>query len=271
MPTPTRNKTQNYIRCNYGGHGDTNISKVASLGVQQIATEPPPPGAHQASNRQRWIDLGLILLIAVVPSILTAVYMLLYPDAAERHASNFRILVGIFREISAIVLLGYVLSRQNRGWKSIGLDFRWSDPLIAIGLCIAARLGESVLSYFVRHGSLFLLGRAPIWRHPDFFSGALGVLSIAYSISAPIFEETVVRGYFTTELIQLGKPVWLATLASIVLQTSYHVYYGIGGAVAISGVFIVFAIYFAKSRRLLPAILAHIYWDLLLALLYLRR
>jgi membrane protease YdiL (CAAX protease family) len=89
---------------------------------------------------------------------------------------------------------------------------------------------------------------------------------MSYAISAGIFEETLVRGYLMTEMIALGKPVWLATIASIVLQTSYHVYYGFAGALSISGLFIVFAVYFAFSRRLGPVILAHSCWDVAVTL-----
>jgi len=102
--------------------------------------------------------------------------------------------------------------------------------------------------------------------------GSIGIIVIAflllsYGILAGIFEETLVRGYLMTEMIALGKPVWLAAIASIALQTSYHLYYGFAGALSISSVFIVFAIYFAFSRRLFPVILAHAFLDIF-AMLY---
>jgi len=124
-----------------------------------------------------------------------------------------------------------------------------------------------VLTSSVTQATTLLLGRKPDIRHPDFYSNASVILLLAYSISSPIFEETLVRGYFTTELIELGQPVWRATLASIVLQASYHLYYGLAGAVSISGVFIVFALYFARSRRVFPVLLAHAYWDLAVTLM----
>jgi membrane protease YdiL (CAAX protease family) len=65
-----------------------------------------------------------------------------------------------------------------------------------------------------------------------------------------------------TELIATSCPVWLATIASVALQTSYHLYYGVAGAGFVSFGFAVSAIYFARSRRLAPVILSHLFWDL---------
>jgi membrane protease YdiL (CAAX protease family) len=64
-----------------------------------------------------------------------------------------------------------------------------------------------------------------------------------------------------TELIDLRKSVLLATVASLVVQTSYHLYYGVAGAMVVGSGLAVLAIYFAKSRRLMPVILAHMLWD----------
>jgi len=86
---------------------------------------------------------------------------------------------------------------------------------------------------------------------------------LVYAAGASFFEEIIVRGYVTTELIGLSSPVWLATMASVLLQTSYHVYYGFHGAIVASGTFIIFGFYFAVSRRLLPVILGHLFFDVI--------
>lgn len=78
----------------------------------------------------------------------------------------------------------------------------------------------------------------------------------------PFFEETLVRGYLMTELIELRHSVALAVVVSLAVQTSYHLYYGIYGALTVGSGLSVFALYYAKSRRLTPVILAHLLWDL---------
>jgi len=64
-----------------------------------------------------------------------------------------------------------------------------------------------------------------------------------------------------TELIDLRKSALLATVISLMVQTSYHLYYGLAGAIVVGSGLAVLAIYFAKSRRLMPVILAHMLWD----------
>jgi membrane protease YdiL (CAAX protease family) len=49
---------------------------------------------------------------------------------------------------------------------------------------------------------------------------------------------------------------------SVVVQFSYHLYYGWEGAIALSFQFLVFALYYAHSRRILPVIVAHGFFDI---------
>ncbi len=88
------------------------------------------------------------------------------------------------------------------------------------------------------------------------------MISFLYLLAAPIFEETIVRAYLMTELIELSWPPWLAVVLSFLLQGSYHLYYGVSGAILVSAGFVVLSIYFAKSRRLMPVLLCHLLWDL---------
>lgn len=87
-------------------------------------------------------------------------------------------------------------------------------------------------------------------------------LLIPFVILNPFYEEILVRGYLMTEIIELRSSVVLATFVSIALQTSYHLYYGVVGALSVGGAFAVFALYYAKTRDLMPVILAHLFWDL---------
>ena len=118
-------------------------------------------------------------------------------------------------------------------------------------------------SYFFRDYFGLIPGHTAYMRNaPAVFFEGVSPLMLAYMVSSSFFEETVVRGYVTTELIGLACPVWLATLASILLQTSYHLYYGLAGSIVASAVFVVLALYFARYRRLSPIILGHLFVDL---------
>ena len=227
--------------------------------------------ASGVENHKRWVDLGLVLLISFSPAIFAATVIWLSPGSDAAIWSAPRFMSGIMREVTCLLLLMYVLSRQHRSLSSIGLNIRWRDPFIALGLAITALFVGAIQTGMIARGTLLLFGHPADMRHPDMTSGAPVLLLLSYGIMAGIFEETLVRGYLMTELIALGKPVWLATIVSIALQTSYHVYYGFAGALSISSIFIVFAIYFAFSRRLFPVILAHAFWDVMTVLIKLHR
>jgi membrane protease YdiL (CAAX protease family) len=226
----------------------------------------PQPLPEQPSARKRWIDLGLVLIIAFADPIVSAVFALFHPEfaASPMRYPGLSISYLILRHGTAFLALWYVLSRRQRSIRSIGLEFRFSDPFKGVGLMILAFIlvaGLHFLVISVDHA----FGIVPDTRTvADAGWKQRSVAELIHDFSSPIFEEVLVRGYLMTELIELGKPVAFAIAASVILQTSYHVYYGLGRAVALSGVFIVFAAYFAKTRRLTPVILAHLFWDMIL-------
>jgi membrane protease YdiL (CAAX protease family) len=48
----------------------------------------------------------------------------------------------------------------------------------------------------------------------------------------------------------------------VALQTSYHFYQGTFAAIAYIPVFLVFAVYYQRTQRVLPVLLAHMVWDI---------
>jgi len=161
------------------------------------------------------------------------------------------------------VLVAYVLRRQRRTLRTIGMGFQWADPLLGAGLAVGGLFLCTILSIVIRNASFLVTGIFGELRNPRIiFAGITPLLFLVYMMASSIFEEIVVRGFLMSEMISLGRPLWMATLASIVLQTSYHVYYCIPGALSLSGIFVVFALYFARTRRLLPVIIGHACVDL---------
>lgn len=65
-----------------------------------------------------------------------------------------------------------------------------------------------------------------------------------------------------SEVIRLGGSCWLAVLISVAVQLSYHLYQGPAGAITITITFTVFSIYYVRTRRVMPLILAHLGYDL---------
>lgn len=203
------------------------------------------------------------MLIAIAPLVVSGIYRLVIPLIGSRESTNFRFLTGLVHEAGALLLMACLLWRQGRSLKSIGLNSRWRDLPVGLGIVAAQWVGYVLVYNVVYRAHEFWTGTHLQIRNPhDIFGNPSVFLWVPYLVAAPIFEETIVRAYLMTELIGLSWPVWLAALISGSVQTSYHFYYGVAGALSIGATFFVSAIYFARSRRLVPLIIAHFLWDL---------
>lgn len=215
------------------------------------------------ARQRRWVDLGLVLLVGVAPLVLSGVYQWLVPIPGSPPTTNLRFCSGLVHAIVTLTLFLTLLRRQGRSLKDIGLVFHWLDLPRAAVLFVLSYVAMIFVSRTVQYAHFWWTGSLLQFRSPQvIFAGASTALLILYTIAAPIFEETLVRGYLMTELIGLSWPAWLAALTSIALQTSYHLYYGVGGALSVGAGFALSATYFAKSRKLMPVILSHFLWDL---------
>jgi membrane protease YdiL (CAAX protease family) len=236
---------------------------MASTGTQpelEVVSSPQVSFASPSiSNAHRWIDLSLVLLVAFAGHILTSIHLAIHP--APLNYSNARLGFGILEEAIALLLFLVLFKRQGRHIRDIGFDFRWTDLPKAIGLVLASFTAMWVMRVAVQYVYFFIkFTRLQDGPHSNFSATSIWFM-LPFLFINPFFEEILVRGYLMTEFISLRKSVVLAAIASLAVQTSYHLYYGVFGAATVGVGLSVFAIYYAKSRRLMPIILAHMLWD----------
>jgi membrane protease YdiL (CAAX protease family) len=213
------------------------------------------------SKRRRWIDLSLVLLIAFAPAVAKSIFLLFHPIPLKY--TNAHLIEGLLWEFASLGLFFWLFLRQKRTLSSVGLIFRWTDVPKAIGLFISAFVVMRVAGYAISLIWFFITLKNP--QFPDtrfFFYGISLWVLVPFLFLNPFFEEMLVRGYLMTEVSGLCGSMLLATLISVALQTSYHLYYGLFGALVVGSGLSVLALYYAKSRRLMPVILAHLLWDL---------
>jgi membrane protease YdiL (CAAX protease family) len=224
-----------------------------------VAGTPSAGIIIQTEKRRRWFEVGLVLFIAFGSSVLYSLYSLKYGPQNDSAVSTLRWAALIVQEVSTLLLLGYVLSRRALSFGSIGLRWSpkdvWAGTLLALVSYIVYGFGYSFIRAF-QHSTLGTGSTArAVFGHPPV------VMAIAFCLLNPFFEELVVRAYLMTEITELtGSTVW-AVILSVVVQFSYHLYYGWAGAISLSFQFLVFALYYAYSRRALPVVLAHGFFD----------
>jgi membrane protease YdiL (CAAX protease family) len=230
-----------------------------------IPTETRSPDLRPtalANNRQRWFEVSLVMLVAFAGSILGSIYVLKNLPGSNMQLTAPRSILGIVHESTSLLLLGYVLSRTGRRFRDIGL--RWSLRDAGIGLFVAvASYMAYIIGYYVLYTIHSAIYGAPIHQTPvQQIFGHMGFASIPFILINPFFEELIVRAYLMTELIDLTGSGALAIAVSVALQFSYHLYYGWWIALSLAFQFLVFALFYAASRRALPIVVAHSLFDL---------
>ncbi len=212
-------------------------------------------------KQEVWLVLGMSLLpsaayalvaLAERPVANTTVAL---NSAAVAWPDGVRQLISIAVGIMPVLLIGYLLNRNNEQWSSIGLDRTQPAKDLVQGLSIAAAIGSAGLLLYL--GAVQIgLSRAVIpvtdggvwWQIP---------ILILSALRFGLLEETVVVGYLLRRLDQLGWGSWPATLATSVLRGSYHLYQGYGAFIGNFIMGILFARWRLSGRRTVPLIVAH--------------
>lgn len=210
----------------------------------------------------RWFEVGLVLVVAFGRPILNSLYLLGNRPAVMPQISNARWILSGVEEVIGLLLLGYVLSRRGLKFRNLGL--RWSMQDVGVGMAVS---GFAFAAYIVgcmvvRSVYYAVYGGWPHGPTARDFFGHPAVAFVPFSLLNPFFEELIVRAYLMTEIAELTGSAVLAVAVSVAVQTCYHLYYGWAGAISLSFLFLTFALYYARSQRALPIIVAHGFFDL---------
>lgn len=210
------------------------------------------------------LELLLVLFVAFASSLFAAFHIYLKGFSIEGVSdAAWRIANGVIRELLALAVLLYVLFRQGRSVRDIGLSFRWLDLPISVALYGGAYMALYFAYIVLYYLYFFATGHIlKIWADMSQLMGDhFSVVVIVFILINPWFEELIVRGYLMTEVLALNKNAWVAVVLSVGVQSLYHLYQGVPNVVLLAAHFLIFALYYAKTRRILPVILAHFYAD----------
>ncbi len=219
----------------------------------------------------RWsqrTEIVLVLAIAFGIALPYSLYTLIFPawlfERAVPPINGPHLLTTLAFEILVGAVLAGFLYVRGWTWERLGLTAVWRDVLWALALL------------FVGYAAYFMLWYAVGSLWPGFYQLAarthLVAAHIAWPIVAavsvvnPIFEEVFVCGYAIAAL-QRASGAGVAINVSAALRLFYHLYQGPVGVVGLVPIGLTFAIWFARTGRLWPVILAHAMLDLL-GLLY---
>jgi membrane protease YdiL (CAAX protease family) len=217
---------------------------------------------------QLCLVLAVGFLIPIVRS-LCIFFGMWHPGPATRQTFVFKLTF----QIVGLLCLYLVLSYQRRRFRDIGLSFAirlnevgHSFALFFGGMFSSALLAVPLVLIYV------LLGRRwePSLDKAAVFGTAFGILPVLYVLLNPFHEELLVRAFLISETEWWYGSTALAVFLSVTLQSSYHLYQGLPMALSHIPAFLLFSLYFARTRRILPVILAHMFMDISALALYFR-
>jgi membrane protease YdiL (CAAX protease family) len=199
----------------------------------------------RGSRKLRVIELLLVVgsgyLLSTVGSVRAWVL-----GQAEHPDTSWISVARILDSGLAIALLAYVLYRQGRSLRSLGLTAKRSDLGWALVVLFLGRLVHTAIVMVFRPALPPEVAMAP--------AGPLEWLSV---VPAAAMEDLTVRAFLITEVAVLTGNAGVAVLASVAFDTAGHLYQGTAAALVHAGVFFVYAVYYANQRRITPVILAH--------------
>jgi membrane protease YdiL (CAAX protease family) len=226
-----------------------------------VRIPPPPP---TAPRRVLITELAMVLLLAFAPGLLGLLVLASSGETQPEAIDQLGPAIGAtifdtFLSWAPVMVLVYLLVRSGEGVAAIGLRrFQASDAWSGIALAVMSWVLVFVLAIvFSRLGSNdvdFLPRALPLWfRILD---------AVVIAVTAGVTEEVVVRGYAQTRLEQLRAPTPVILLLPTGLWALLHLYQGVGPAVTIFCLGLVYAAYFQATRRLWPLVVAHCLFDL---------
>jgi membrane protease YdiL (CAAX protease family) len=236
-----------------------------------------------------WVEVGLVMALSLAQSgvyaVLSLVRRLLRTESLANQQATMNQaqdaeplwdavyrLTGTAFALVPVLLALYLLAVRpaglvlpagqgplRRAAGALGFNFagRWRN--LGWGAALAAGVGLPGIGFY-------LLGRALGMTVDIQTSGSelawwTVLLLVVAAAQAGITEEVLVVGYLMTRLEQLEVRPWAVLAASALLRGSYHLYQGWGPFLGNVAMGVVFGLFFLRTRRVMPLVVAHTLMD----------
>lgn len=236
-------------------------------------TEPlRSPSARRRLHWETWLLLALTLGQSGVYAVLRIVERMTRPEPIGQQTSTLNTSIAPERPwldflyqitnalflvapaAMAVFLLATVL-RPRDGLGAMGLDRRRPGFDIGWGFGIAACIGIPGLGLYLIARTIGINTTVAAANLADNW-WTIPVLVLAACANA-VVEEVVMIGYLFVRWSQAGWSSLVILTVSALVRGSYHLYQGWGGFIGNVAMGVAFGLFFLKTRRVWPLVLAH--------------
>ncbi len=198
-------------------NGGTSAEQVLPTPEEEPAAAVS--GFTLETRKLRLLELALVLSVAFLVPTLNALSAW-WAGEPVTPDTDYDSLVRILRAALAISVLAYVLYRQGRSLRTIGLAAKVSDIPWALTIIVCSKLlASSILTLFVAY-------HVPESKAAPSPETAVGLLEWLAVVPGAALEELIIRAYLMTEVAALSGSMALAVIVSVGFQCFYHLYQG---------------------------------------------
>ncbi|MGH9644759.1 MAG: CPBP family glutamic-type intramembrane protease [Terriglobales bacterium] len=220
---------------------------------------PPAATGRFSRKLQFWLVLMVAFGLPIVGSLLVFSGRRTLHPATPRHT-----IFAVVFQLIGLSCLYLALRYQKRSFKDIGV--RLPMRIAEVGHAFALFLGAFPVGFIAGIVLFALYAAFGHHLHRTFdvsalFGDHITIFTVLFVLLNPFHEELIVRGFLITEMEHFYHNTALAVFVSVLVQSSYHLYQGLGAALLHASTFLLFSIYFVRTRRILPVVMAHMFLD----------
>lgn len=219
-----------------------------------VSTPPPPP------KRASYWEIFFVVGLLAVPATANAVFQFMHPGILKGLMGfpNWTFGIQALEQIFMIAVLYILIRRGGETMADFTRPFCPGDVGWAIGLTVAMLLASAIAGAIVGGGA------APRQsENMELFRVRVTPLLAISNLVNPLCEESFMRAYLQTRLRQKGWWNPSTVLGSTAAQTAYHLYQGLPSCITLLPSFLAMAIFYQRTGRLWPVVIAHLNFDLL--------
>jgi len=225
----------------------------------------PPPRSEAVSPASLVEECILVLSLSLLAS---AVYAIISLTSAPLKGATVFVVprVGLATQLAnfafglaPVWLVVFLLRRSGEGVGQIGLALSRPGRDIASGVVLSVIVGVVGIGIYLASVA-FGVNRFVVPVPPLGHWWTIPVL-LLNGVQAALLEEVIVVGYLITRLQQLRLSGPAAVGASALLRGAYHLYQGWGGFGGNLALGLFFGLFFIRTRRTWPLVVAHFLLD----------